>query len=135
MLIKHVDVFKTLAAEDVDTLVEGSTEKLVAEGEHVFSKDDLSDSLYIIKRGVIAIYRNGDKLAELYDGEMFGEMGVLDEKKRAADAIAEKPTQLILISKKLLHSVIDGRMSIEMKIRRKILERHSANISHALARD
>jgi len=41
---------------------------------------------------------------------------------------------LIAITKALLHSVIDGRMSVEMKIRRKILERHTANISHTLKR-
>ena len=133
-LIKHVDVFKTLGADDIDTLVEGSTEKMVAQGEEVFVKSAASDSLYIIKRGVVGIFLNDDKLAELYDGEMFGEMGVLDGKPRGADAIALQPTHLIAITKDVLYSVIDGRMSVEMKIRRKILERHSANISHSLAR-
>jgi len=133
-MIKHVDVFKTLADEDVEKLVSGATEKVINQGEYIFRRGDESAALYIIRRGRIEIVRDGDKLAELADGDMFGEMGVLDEKPRGADIIAAVPTILIAISKELLWSVIGGRMSVEMKIRHKILSRHTANISHTFSR-
>lgn len=128
-LIKNVDVFKALCDEDLNALTSAACELYLTPLEYVFQQNDGADAFYIIKAGVVRILRGSRVMAQLSEGEIFGEMGVLDEKPRAASAQAASNLVLLSISKNDLLSIIGERKSVEMKIRRKILERHTANIA------
>jgi CRP/FNR family transcriptional regulator, cyclic AMP receptor protein len=67
-------------------------EQTFDDGEAVFREGDRSDFAYIIRQGTveISIGRGGDRvrLAILREGEVFGEMGALEEAPRSANAHA-----------------------------------------------
>jgi CRP-like cAMP-binding protein len=67
-----------------------------------FREGDLDNSIYIIERGRVAVYRNRDgkrhKLRELGVGDCFGEMALMDFKPRSAEVVALKASTAIQVT-------------------------------------
>jgi CRP-like cAMP-binding protein len=80
------------------------TEKKVAPKTVLFTEFELGHSFYIIKSGRVKITKlQHDKevlLAILGDGDIFGEMAILNDKPRNATATTEAETDLMIIDKK-----------------------------------
>jgi len=82
----------------------------VPKGSKVFSQGDVADCAYIIERGRIAVcvQRDGENVivAERGTGDLFGEMGIIDQKPRSATIIALEDCELIrLTSAQLNHRI------------------------------
>ena len=73
------------------------------DGDTIFREGDPSDRAFEIVSGKVEIAKQGDdgevRLALLGPGEMFGEMGALDEGKRSATAKAVGPVTAFVISR------------------------------------
>ncbi len=69
----------------------------------IFTEFELANNFFIIKRGKVKITKlRHDKeilLAILGEGDIFGEMAILNDKPRNATACAEEETNLMVISK------------------------------------
>jgi CRP/FNR family cyclic AMP-dependent transcriptional regulator len=74
--------------------------------DFIFNEGTYGDSAYMIdfgKVGIISEIKQNDKrklLATLKKDDIFGEMGLIDNKVRTATAIALEDTQVSVISKK-----------------------------------
>ncbi len=82
----------------------GVTRKLAA-NQCLFVKGDDGDALYGVLSGCIRISASAPTGKEinlniLYPGDMFGEIALLDGKKRTADATAMTPTELLCIQRR-----------------------------------
>jgi len=128
-LLRRVDVFSTLSEEDLIALTQAATELVLQPNDFLFRQNEPSIAFFVIKAGSIRIVRGTTTLAELKPGDIFGEMGVLDDKNRGASAQAATMASVLRITKQALMDIIGERKSVEMKIRRKIIERHAANIA------
>lgn len=69
-----------------------------------FRQGDPGASAYLIQSGSVVIRRTGDDgetgvLAHLGPGRMFGELALLGDRPRGADAVAEQPTTCEIISR------------------------------------
>jgi CRP-like cAMP-binding protein len=77
--------------------------KVLAVGETVFKEGEEASSAYLIQDGEVEIFRivNGQKnvLATIGKGGPFGEMGLIDNKPRAAGAQAIKATTVVIITR------------------------------------
>lgn len=73
----------------------------LSKGDIIFREGDVSDALYVIKKGRIAITKakgSGEvELAELGPGEMLGEMAFFDNKPRSAGARAKTESTVIVL--------------------------------------
>lgn len=73
----------------------------IHKGDVLFKEGDVSDAIYVIKSGRIAITKakgNGEiVLAEKKTGEMLGEMAFFDNKPRSATAKAIQDTEIITL--------------------------------------
>jgi SulP family sulfate permease len=81
-----------------------AVERTVAAGEAVFRAGVRSDELFLIRRGVVRItlpLADGTHhtLVSFGRGGFFGEIAFLDAGARSADAIAESPVELYVISR------------------------------------
>jgi len=79
---------------------DGNTKKL-DKGQLLFREGDPSDSMYVVKKGKIAITKTkGDsevELASMGPGQMFGEMAFFDRKPRSANAKAVSESEIIAL--------------------------------------
>jgi CRP/FNR family transcriptional regulator, cyclic AMP receptor protein len=102
--IRSVTLFASLhdaAAQELLTLLQG---RQVTSGTALFRAGDKGDSMYLIQSGRVRIAVNDDEgkqivLAELAQGDFFGEMAIIDGKQRSADASVIEDAQLAVLSR------------------------------------
>ncbi len=80
-----------------------STHKLFfKKGQQVFKVGDKADCAYIVESGTInlfAVSQQDDLIASLGQGELLGEMGVIDQSKRSVSAFAASDLELLVIDR------------------------------------
>ena len=99
-----VPFFYGLTSEALDLIKRAVTEERHATGTNLFQYGDVGDKLFIILEGRVRISREiagmgEEALAILGPGEVFGEMSLLDEFPRSADAYVHEHCRLLVISK------------------------------------
>jgi CRP/FNR family transcriptional regulator, cyclic AMP receptor protein len=105
ILLRQVPLFRALPAEESRRLAALLRKQSLKKGEVLFRKGDEGTALYMIISGKIKIVRQskgGDEaiLALLTDGDFCGEMSLLDDLPRSADAVAVEETQLYALNRK-----------------------------------
>ncbi len=72
-------------------------------GDIIFYEGDIGDHLYIIVKGEVEVVKNEEgqekKLATIKEGEFFGEMSLLNEKRRNATIRCTQPADILAIRK------------------------------------
>jgi CRP/FNR family transcriptional regulator, cyclic AMP receptor protein len=88
--------------------------------ELIFHEGDSGDGLFIVVKGSIRISKRSatgeEALAVLEPHAFFGEMALIDFSPRAADAVANEPTDLFFIPLKELRSLIEAHHQIALKV-------------------
>ena len=80
--------------------------------DYIFNEGTCGDSAYMIDFGKVGIISESNKnnkrklLAVLQKDDIFGEMGLIDNKVRTASAVALQDTQVSVISKKTFDYLI-----------------------------
>jgi CRP/FNR family transcriptional regulator, cyclic AMP receptor protein len=106
--LKAIPIFSHLSDEEAKRLAAFATETSVAEGQILMKQGDYSTELIGIEEGSADVIRDGEKIASLGEGDLIGEMGLLEREPRNADVIATSPMRVM----KLTHWEI-RRMSEE----------------------
>ena len=102
--LKKVELFSGLKPEAIRLIAQVASEETHAAGTKIFQHGDAGDKLYLILEGKIRISREvpgmgEEALAVLGPGKVFGEMALLDESPRSADARVHERCRLLVISK------------------------------------
>ncbi|HEY6558285.1 MAG TPA: cyclic nucleotide-binding domain-containing protein [Polyangiaceae bacterium] len=102
--LSKVELFAGLKPEALDLIAKVSTDETHALGSKIFQHGDVGDKLYLILEGRVRISREvagmgEEALAVLGPGQMFGEMALLDESPRSADAVVHERCRLLAIPK------------------------------------
>ena len=88
-------LFENISYRKCRELVNNMHPRQYKKGEKVFNAGDIGTSVVLIRHGGIEI-RAGDKLlAELQAGDFFGEVALIIDEPRTADAISTDQTELI----------------------------------------
>jgi CRP/FNR family transcriptional regulator, cyclic AMP receptor protein len=102
--LAKVTLFAGLTAPALELISRVATEESHALGTKIFQHGDPGDKLYIIIEGKIRISREvpgmgEEALAVLGPGAVFGEMSLLDEASRSADARVHERCRLLALPK------------------------------------
>lgn len=89
--LRGVQLFSGLKTPALELVARIATEETHKRGEKIFRHGDPGDKLYLILEGKVRISREipgmgEEALAVLGPGQIFGEMALLDESPRSADA-------------------------------------------------
>lgn len=102
--LARVDLFSGLKPLALELLARVSSEETHAPGTKIFQQGDAGDKLYLVLEGRVRISRDSagmgeEALAVLGAGQVFGEMALLDDSPRSADARAHERCRLLVIPK------------------------------------
>jgi len=75
-------------------------------GQVIFKDSDPGDVMYVILEGNVNIIHNGNIIDTLGEGQIFGEMALIDDSPRSADAIAATKSKIVPVNKKRFSSAI-----------------------------
>lgn len=100
--LSKVDVFAGLTPDALDLIANVATEESHSGGTVIFHQGEPGDKLYLILEGRVRISRTvpgvgEEALAILNAGDVFGEMALLDEAPRSADARVHERCKLLSI--------------------------------------
>ncbi|AKT40891.1 cyclic nucleotide-binding domain-containing protein [Chondromyces crocatus] len=102
--LSKVALFKGLTPTALELIARVSSEESHALGTKIFEHGDPGDKLYILLDGKVRISREIPGMGEealtiLGPGAVFGEMALLDEAPRSADARVHERCRLLTVSK------------------------------------
>jgi len=95
-------------------------------GSIVFDQGDQGDEMYAIREGEIEIQFNGNILATLSAGEIFGEMALIDTTIRSAKAIAKSDCVLVPIDKQRFLFLVHETPTFALQVMRTMADRMRA---------
>ena len=93
-----IPIFSHLSDEEAKRLAAFATETSVAEGQMLMKQGDYSTELIGIEEGTADVIRDGNKIASLKEGDLIGEMGLLEHEPRNADVVATSPMRLLKLT-------------------------------------
>lgn len=89
---------------------ESLDKSFVAEGDEVFREGDPGDAAYLVESGSIGIFKTVEgeeiQLAAMSDGELFGEMAIIDGSERMAHAVALEDSVIVAIPRAGLEALL-----------------------------
>lgn len=101
-LIRRSFLFEGVSETILDQIAASSQLARIDKNRMLFQRGDESDALYIVVEGLIRIWVGSESGKELTitileDGDVFGEIGLLDGLPRSASATALENTKLLLV--------------------------------------
>ncbi len=93
-----IPIFSQLSDEEAKRLATFATETSAAESQILMKEGDYSTELIAIEEGTADVIRGGQKIASLKQGDLIGEMGLLEREPRNADVIATSPMRLLKLT-------------------------------------
>ena len=93
--LKRIPLFSNASDEELKKVATFAEEKEVPEGTEVVIEGGFSRALLAIEEGTAEVTRDGEHVADLGPGDIFGEAGMLDESMRSASVVATSPMKLI----------------------------------------
>jgi CRP-like cAMP-binding protein len=96
--LKSIPIFSDLSDEEARRLATYATETSIAEGQILMKEGDYSTELIAIEEGTADVLQHGQTVASLKQGDLIGEMGVLERKPRNADVIATSPMRVVKLT-------------------------------------
>jgi CRP/FNR family transcriptional regulator, cyclic AMP receptor protein len=93
-----IPIFSHLSPEEAKRLSAFATETSAAEGQMLMKEGDYSVELIAIEEGTADVIQGGRKIASLKQGDLIGEMGLLERRPRNADVIATSPMRLLKLT-------------------------------------
>ncbi|HJK99643.1 MAG TPA: cyclic nucleotide-binding domain-containing protein [Polyangiaceae bacterium LLY-WYZ-14_1] len=107
----RIHLFEGIAQEGLERIASIAREERRGRGDIVFREGDRGGELYLIREGKVRISRqlNGmgeEALAILGPGDAFGEMSLVDESPRSADARVHEACRLLVIEKDAVEDLL-----------------------------
>jgi CRP/FNR family transcriptional regulator, cyclic AMP receptor protein len=104
-------------------------------GGVVFIKGDHSNAAYMVRSGRIEIREAGRIVEAMTQGEIFGEMALIDSEPRSASAVAVGPTELAVIDNATFHKLVRADPDFALAVMRLMSRRLRATLAGERGRE
>ena len=126
--IRTVPLFASLDDDAATLLRTLLTVKEVSADTHLFRTGDIGNAMYLIERGRVRIsVRDKDRqeitLAELARGDFFGEMSIIDGKRRSADATVIDDARFAILSRDNFMTFIQSNPVVTLEMLSAVFDR------------
>ena len=117
-ILKKIPVFEDLTKRELGAIERILHKREYRQDELIFREGEPGVGMYIIESGKVRIVTETGKrtLAELAEGEFFGELALLDESPRSATAIAIQPCSILGFFQPDLFGLIERNPQLGVKI-------------------
>jgi CRP-like cAMP-binding protein len=137
-VLAKTDFFADAPPETIDVLANHGYERELVRGDTLFNEGDPPDALYVVTKGRMAIAianpidRRESVVALMEPGDLFGEMGMLDDRPRSAMARALEPSGVLAVPYQPVLELLDQQPTLLWNVTRVLAQRLRA-MDEALA--
>ena len=119
--LRSVPLFASLDDEAAHDLRNLLSDKIVPRNTRLFRAGDVGDAMYLIESGRVRISIHDDDkqevtLAELAQGDFFGEMAIIDGRQRSADAQVIEDARLAILSRDSFLSFVRANPDVALEM-------------------
>jgi len=131
-VLRTIPIFEGLGFNDLKKIELIVYKRTFMPNEIIFYERQPGAGMYIIKKGLIKLTKTVNeervKISELKDGEFFGEMSLLDEYPRSAEATAVEKTEALGIFRPDLFDLIESNPKLGYKILLRLSKRLASRL-------
>jgi signal-transduction protein with cAMP-binding, CBS, and nucleotidyltransferase domain len=96
--VKNTGIFKYIPSEDFEAVERFINIIRFKKGETIISEGEITGGMFMVMKGKVEVIKNNVKIAELEEGEIFGESDILLNRNASATIkSSEDDTQIIYI--------------------------------------
>jgi len=126
--LKTFPIFQGLSDEKLQPIARCAIMRRAPRGSSVVSAGDRTDYVYFVLTGSLKVLVSDEDgreviLTMIGQGELFGEMGVVDEEPRSATVVAVTPADLVTISKTDFRRILQENFEVALHLMRNLARR------------
>ncbi|MFH1368744.1 MAG: cyclic nucleotide-binding domain-containing protein [Elusimicrobiota bacterium] len=120
--LRQIDFFADLTMPEIDCVIAEIKREQFKSGKTIVKQGQKGDCFYLISKGAVSVWLNTGlfrkkHIAQLKDGQYFGEMALLDDQTRKATVIAETDCEFYVLYRDRFWDTLMKNPSIDEKIR------------------
>jgi HEAT repeat protein len=123
LFLQRVPVFANVEGEDLVTLARGATVVPMQRGDLVFKQGETGGALYFVISGAVRLAVDGREVALLGANDVFGEMSIFDNERRATTASVAEDAELLRVSADDFHEAVRETVEIAEAVIRVLYRR------------
>ena len=104
--LSKVPLFADLTNRQLRNLARGASEDSYDAGSSIVLEGGRTDTLFVILEGSAKIVRDGRTIARRNPGEFFGEISMIDGRRRMASVVADTPTRCLVLYHDVLRKLV-----------------------------
>lgn len=126
--LRTLQLFQGLPEETIQDLARLATMKSVPRNRAIVRAGERTDYLYFVLTGSLKVISSDEEGREvilniLGQGELFGEMGIFNEQPRSASVVSIVPTDLILLAKNDVRTLMQQNFEIAWRMMANLADR------------
>ena len=117
-ILEKIGVFKGLSQDEIGAISQLCKDRKYQANEVVFTESSRGEEIYVLKKGKVRIdFRLGGKadsatVHRITQGHIFGELALVDNRRRSATATCESDCEVIAISREGLYDLFEANSHI-----------------------
>lgn len=126
--LENNKLFSRFGLEDLNKLRRIARERAYTAGQEIFKEGDPGDGVYLVGDGMVEISVLGGQtgryiFSEAGPGEMLGEMAVIEDQPRSANAVARKDTVLYFLPRVEILELVEQCPALALALLREVSHR------------
>lgn len=125
-LLKSIPLFAGFGRHELERLGMLTDQLDLPAGRVLMRQGEAGHEAFVIIRGRVAITRDGQVIAERGNGEILGEIALVDEGPRTATVTLTESSQLLVVGHRDFHTLMDEMPTV----RAQVLESLARRVRH-----
>jgi CRP/FNR family cyclic AMP-dependent transcriptional regulator len=117
-LVQKIPLFRGLAFEETRRLFAIARRETRRPGEVIVEANAMGQALYVVRRGRVRVLREGTLVGVLGEGEIFGEMSLVDDLFTSARVEADTDVELVVLPRRPFELLVASDLVLAVKVYR-----------------
>jgi len=115
-LLKSIPLFAGFGRRELERLGQLTDQVDLPAGRVLMRQGESGGEAFVIVEGRARIERDGRVIAERGNGEMVGEIAILDEGRRTATVTLTVPSRLLVVEHRAFHALLEEMPAVGLKV-------------------
>ena len=115
-LLKSIPLFAGFGRRELERLGQLTDVVDLPEGRVLMRQGESGSEAFVIMEGRARVERDGRLVAERTNGEVVGEIAILDEGRRTATVTLTAPSRLLVIGHREFHALMDEMPTVRLSV-------------------
>jgi CRP-like cAMP-binding protein len=121
--LKNIPLFADVPDDKLLKVATFASLESAVEGKVIIREGGPANAFYAIEEGTVKVEREGEHLADLGPGDVFGETALLEKSERGATVTATSPVRMIKIDHWEIPRIRQSMPEVLEELQRKVEER------------